>query len=146
MQQTTSHFKGVDTVILWVRNLDRSRKWYLEKLGLEAKHVDKSEGLAILETGGETSITLQELKPGGRKPASDTQTSLQVLLVDGVESLHKRLKAFPDSLKEPGVEVGPIRGGPNGTRWFELWDLDQNKLHACSYQRPSPAPGNAGPG
>ncbi len=137
MNQTRTLFKGIDTVVLWVRNLERARKWYLDKLGLEANHVDKTEGLAVLDTGGETSITLRELKPGGKKQAIDGPTTFPVLLVDDPESLHKRLKAFPDSFKDPGVEVGPIQIHHGAILWFELWDLDQNRLQARSY-RPLP--------
>ncbi len=88
-----------------------------------------------MDAGAETTITLRELEPRDKKPATDSPTTFPILLVDDPESLHRRLKSFPDSVRDPGVEVGPIHH--QGTiLWFELWDLDQNRLQARSHHPP----------
>ncbi len=149
MNQTGTLFKGIDTVVLWVQNLERARIWYLDKLGLEARHIDEAEGLAVLDTGGEGSITLRELKLGEKKPAPDSPTTFPVLFVEDPESFHKRLKAFPDSVKDPGVKVGAIQSHQGRILCFELWDLDQNRLQVHSHRSPEigrPGPGSGPPG
>ncbi len=132
MEKSTP-FSRVDAVVLRVRNLKRARKWYRDKLGLEASFVDAMDRIAILKVGVETSISLRELKAGEKKVPSDAQGSFPVLYTVDVRGVHKHLKFFIDSLKDPGVEVGPINGEPGKIEWFEWWDIDQNKLEVRHY-------------
>lgn len=57
-------FRGLDTVLLRVRDIDRAKAWYQEKLGFAHPYFDPVERLAVFDFGGTTSLTLWELKAG----------------------------------------------------------------------------------
>ncbi len=57
-------FRGLDTVLLRVRNISVAKRWYLEKLGFAEPYFDPAERLGVFDLGGTTSLTLWELKPG----------------------------------------------------------------------------------
>jgi|GEM_PF-4828330 len=53
------HFlQGIDTVILRVSDIEKSKKWYTQKLGLNAIHQDERLGLVVLDTFSPTSLTI----------------------------------------------------------------------------------------
>lgn len=54
--------QGIDTIIIRISDFDRSKKWYQEKLELSLLFEDASASLAVLDTGGPTSITLWQTK------------------------------------------------------------------------------------
>jgi catechol 2,3-dioxygenase-like lactoylglutathione lyase family enzyme len=68
----TRPFTKVDTVIVRVPDLEKARKWYEEKLGLQPAVTSEKERLVIFKTGGETSFTVYELKPGEEKTTGKT--------------------------------------------------------------------------
>ena len=54
--------QGIDTIIIRVSDCQQSKKWYQEKLELGLLFEDASANLAVLDTGGPTSITLWQTK------------------------------------------------------------------------------------
>ena len=50
--------QGIDTVIVRVQDIERSKKWYQEKLGLVAQWDDPKMKLVVLDTNSPTSLTL----------------------------------------------------------------------------------------
>ncbi len=57
-------FRGLDTALLRVRDIDLAKQWYLEKLGFNEPYFDPAERLAVFDLGGSTSLTVWELRPG----------------------------------------------------------------------------------
>lgn len=123
----TRPFTKVDTVIVRVPRLEQARKWYEENLGLQPAFVDtEKDRLVIFKTGGETSLTVYELKPGEEKSTGKTPASYPIFYAPDINAAHKHLT-------DRGVEVGPVQGTPGQTQWFSFWDLDRNQLEACHY-------------
>ncbi|HJY21332.1 MAG TPA: VOC family protein, partial [Hanamia sp.] len=50
--------QGIDTVIVRVSNIETSKEWYLEKLGLALLFEDAKMKLVVLDTNSPTSLTL----------------------------------------------------------------------------------------
>ncbi len=124
--KTENPFTKVDTVIVRVPDLDKARKWYEEKLGFETAFVGKKERIVVFKAGSETSLTIYELKPGEKKAKGKAPSSYPIFYAPDIVKAHKELK-------ERGVSVGPFRGKPGETRWFEFSDLYHNLLEACHY-------------
>ncbi len=124
--RAVSPFTKVDTVIVRVPDLEEARKWYEGKLALQASFTDEKERIVVFKTGGETSFTIWELKPGEKKATGKTPSSFPIFYASDIVKAHKELK-------ERGVSVGPVQGKPGETRWFEFSDLYQNLLEACHY-------------
>ena len=123
----TRLFTKVDTVIVRVPDLERARKWYEENLDLEPGFIDtRKDRLVIFKTGGETSFTIYELKPGEERPTGKTPASYPILYAPDIIAAHRHLT-------EHGVKVGPVQGTPGRTQWFSFWDLDQNLIEVCHY-------------
>ena len=119
-------FTRVDTVIVRVPDLDKVRKWYEEKLGFEAGFGGKKERIVAFKTGGETSLTIYELKPGEKKNPGQIPSSYPIFYAPDIAKAHQHLT-------DREVKVGPIEGDPKDTQWFSFWDLDQNLLEVCHW-------------
>jgi catechol 2,3-dioxygenase-like lactoylglutathione lyase family enzyme len=123
----TRPFTKVDTVIVRVPDLEKAMEWYEEKLGLQPGYVDlEKEKLAIFKTGGETSFTLYELKPGEEKPTGKVPASYPIFYARDINEARRHLELR-------GVKVGPVQGTPGQTQWFSFWDQDGNLIEACHY-------------
>lgn len=116
-------FGGLDTVLLRVRNIEISKRWYEEKLGFADPYYDPSERLAVFDLGGTTSLTLWELKEGESLPPSNMARPFPIFSVS--DALHVK-----SLLRERGVAVGEILQG-GGVTYFTFRDLDDNLLEAC---------------
>ncbi len=119
----TGLFRKVDTVILRVADLNAAREWYREKLGVREHFRHQKENLVVLNVGGDTSLTLWQLKPG-EEPASTTGSgAYPILMSDDVRKAHRMLS-------ERGVKVEPVQSG-GSTLWFAFYDLDGNRIEVC---------------
>jgi catechol 2,3-dioxygenase-like lactoylglutathione lyase family enzyme len=114
-------FSRIDTVILRVRDLARSERWYSQTLGLSSVYSDTTEGLTVLGLQG-ASLTLWQFKPaeGGTKPS---EHSFPIFAVADADAAHRHLL-------ELGVAADPLQEGP-GVRFFTFRDPDGNRLEAC---------------
>ena len=115
-------FERIDTIILRVRDYEAAADWYIERLGLEATHIDAAEGLAVLAFDGH-SLTLWQLKPGEALPPRGTCVPFPIFVAADAAALHAELQGR-------GVAVESLQEG-GGVRFFSFWDLDGNRLEAC---------------
>lgn len=119
----TGLFRKVDTVILRVADLNAAREWYREKLGVREHFRDQKENLAIVTVGGDTSLTLWQLKPGEEPVKATRAGSFPILMSDDVRKAHR-------TLSERGVKVDPVQSG-GSVLWFAFYDLDGNRIEVC---------------
>ncbi len=126
MSEKGEVFPKVDTVILRVKDLEKSRAWYEGKLGLRPGFVGKEEKLVVYKVGqGETTLTIYELKTGEKHtPKSLLQTHPIFYSRD--------IKIDYETLKGRGMRLDSIHEDEAGA-WFQFFDPDGNLLEACHY-------------
>lgn len=122
MTTTAGIFTRLDTVILRVRELERARSWYQEKLGLRLSFAQDEAGIAVFETGGSTSLTLWRLMPHEELQESETARAFPIFAADDVERVHALLASR-------GVRVTELWEG-GAVRGFYFYDADGNQLEA----------------
>ncbi len=95
---------GIDHVVLHVRDVARSKKFYIELLGMEVDH----EGSDYLFMScGKQSVALFEVDKGERIHAGDEMNHMALRLRSGE---YQKVKTI---LEEAGVEVSGRRGDPH---------------------------------
>ena len=113
--------QGIDTVIVRVSNIETSKEWYLEKLGLALLFEDAKMKLVVLDTNSPTSLTLWQ-----------TEQTLSVNRHTASYPIFKTPDA--DALKQEllnrGIEVGEIIQD-DYVKYFLFYDPDGNILEAC---------------
>lgn len=116
-----SLLQGVDTIILRVKNIESSRKWYTEKLGLKAEWEDMILKLVVLNTGGPTSITIWQTDE--HVVASKEGSAYPIFRTPAAEKSRAALVA-------KGVSADPVITDHVVT-YFRFYDPDGNILEAC---------------
>ena len=116
-------FKGLDTVLVRIRDVDESTRWYQEKLGFAAPYVDPAERLAVFDLGGTTSLTLWELKEKDTPVPADHARPFPIFSVADARETWSLLR-------ERGVDFGEVIEG-GGVVYFTFRDPDGNLLEAC---------------
>lgn len=116
------HFlQGIDTVILRVSNIEKSKDWYVQKLGLKAIHQDEKLRLVVLDTFSPTSLTIWETDERIQtNPRTATYPIFRTL--DAKEAY--------EQLKNRDVRVGELITDHVVT-YFTFHDLDNNILEVC---------------
>ena len=113
--------QGIDTVIVRVSNIETSKEWYLEKLGLALLFEDAKMKLVVLDTNSPTSLTLWQ-----------TEQTFSVNRDTASYPIFKTPDA--DALKQEllnrGIEVGEIIQD-DYVKYFLFYDPDGNILEAC---------------
>lgn len=111
MSERGEVFPKVDTVILRVRDLEKSRAWYEGKLGLRPGFVGKKERLVVYKVGeGETTFTIHELKPGERPTPKNVSQSHPIFYSHDIKTDH-------DILMGRGIVLDAIHEDEGGA-WF----------------------------
>ena len=116
------HFlQGIDTVILRVSDIEKSKEWYTKKLGLVAIHQDEKLKLVVLDTFSPTSLTIWEtdekIQPNPRT------SSYPIFRTTDAKEAHRHLK-------NREVNVGKLTTDHIVT-YFTFQDLDNNILEVC---------------
>jgi catechol 2,3-dioxygenase-like lactoylglutathione lyase family enzyme len=113
--------QGIDTVIIRVSDVNLSKKWYSEKLGLTPIWDDSNLKLVVMDTGSPTSLTLWQTD---EKIHSNKNTASYPIFrtVDA--------KASRNELLNNGVDVSEIIED-EVVKYFQIYDPDGNILEAC---------------
>lgn len=126
--KTTTLLRGIDTIIVRVRNTERSKEWYATKLGLQPTFEAPEMGLAVLDTGGPTSLTLWQTDQKIEN-APDT-APYPIFRTPEAAALQAELAAR-------GVETGALTQDDYVISFF-FSDPDGNRLEACQVLPPAP--------
>ena len=126
--QRSPVFSRIQTVVLRVRSRSAAVSWYRNRLGLQVVFDDPAQGVAVLNVGRGSSLTVWELEPNEARPSLGDSCSFPVF--DSPDAAAQR-----DELIARGVSTSVLRDVP-GSRCFSLWDLDGNRLEACEVLEP----------
>ncbi|MCA2004945.1 MAG: VOC family protein [Ignavibacterium sp.] len=113
--------QGIDTVIIRVSDINVSKKWYEDKLGLTPVWDDAGMKLVVMDTDSPTSITLWQTDKE-IKNNKDTASYPIFRITNADESRNELIKR--------GVSVTEIIED-NVVRYFQIFDPDGNVLEAC---------------
>lgn len=94
---------GIDHVVLHVKDLARSKKFYIELLGMEVEH--ESSWQLFLKCGNQ-GVALFEVEDGSKIHGGNEVNHMALRLKSGE---HEKVKAV---LEEAGCEVSGRRGDP----------------------------------
>ena len=116
------HFlQGIDTVILRVSDIEKSKKWYTQKLGLNAIHQDERLRLVVLDTFSPTSLTIWETD---EKIQPNPRTATYPIFRT------KDAREAHGQLKNRDISVGELISDHVVT-YFTFHDIDNNILEVC---------------
>jgi len=107
---------GIDHVVLYVKDLANSRKFYTEFLGMEVEH--ESSWQCFLRCGGQM-VALFEAEDGTEIHAGDEMNHMALRLRSGE---YEKVKAL---LEGAGIKVSGRRGDP---RCIYFSDPDGHRL------------------
>ncbi len=105
------------TMLLRVKNLERSREWYEQKLGMTIFHEDRHYRVITLQGDSDNRITLWELSEGERLSETFNETAYAVFNTPDTNADHRILAAR-------GVEVTEPDDTVLGVRFFWITDPD----------------------
>ena len=121
METKQKTLQGIDTIIIRVSEIEKAKKWYVEKLELSSIWDDQEAKLVVMDTGGPTSLTLwqtdrtvKQNKETATYPIFRTQNAD----IARAELIEKGVNA--DEVEEDGV-----------IKYFNFYDPDGNILEAC---------------
>lgn len=113
--------QGIDTVIIRVSDINRSKRWYQEKLGLTPVWEDVKQKLVVMDTDSPTSLTLWQTD---RSIAVDRNSASYPIFRT------QDAKSSRQTLQNNGVDVGDLVTDDHVT-YFQCYDPDGNVLEAC---------------
>ncbi len=109
------------TTVLRVTNLERSEKWYTEKLGMNVVYRDIHYRLIMVRDKGESQLSLWELRPGEAASKSAKEVIYPVFISTDAAADHRELTAR-------GVNPGAMEEYPFGLRMFWIEDPDAHRI------------------
>jgi catechol 2,3-dioxygenase-like lactoylglutathione lyase family enzyme len=121
MEQANSLLQGIDTVIVRVKDIEASKKWYEEKFGLTCVWDDVALKLVVLDTKGPTSLTLWQTNKA--ISIEKETTSYPIFKTPDAAALRQELL-------NRHVETGDIIEDDH-VKYFFVYDPDGNVLEAC---------------
>jgi len=116
-------FERLDTVLIRVKRLVEAKDWYETRLGFVEQYFDDRQKLVVFDTGGNTSLTLWELKQGEEVLQGGTAAVFPIFAVN--DACEAR-----ETLLRKGVEAGEVITD-EGVSFFKFRDIDGNQLEAC---------------
>ena len=112
----------INAVVFFVRDLERTRRFYGDILGLETSLVDGHDGAYLVARIAQAVLVFF---PGEEKPG---RTPIVVFSAD-----HEDIHSLVDRLVEQGVEiVAPVQDAPSGGLTADFADPDGHVLSLYS--------------
>lgn len=113
--------QGIDTLILRVADIERSKNWYTQKLSFAVLHEDDIHKLAVLDTHGSVSITIWQTD----EPIhiNSKTAAYPIFRAANAREVH-------DHLLAQGVPAGEIITD-HAVTYFTFHDPDGNILEVC---------------
>lgn len=122
MEKNNHHLlQGIDTIIIRVKDIETSKKWYQEKLELTSLWDDPKMKLVVLDTKGPTSLTLWQ---------TNEKISIQRETASYPIFKTPDATALKEELLSRGIETGDIIQD-DYVKYFFFYDPDGNVLEAC---------------
>lgn len=112
---------GIDTVLLRVSDIEKSKKWYTEKLQFPLQMDAPDIKLAVLDPGGNVSLTLWQTD---EKIMQNPSTCCFPIFRVNNAAISRNL------LQSAGVQTGELITDQYVT-YFQFFDPDGNLLEAC---------------
>jgi catechol 2,3-dioxygenase-like lactoylglutathione lyase family enzyme len=118
----SGHFlQGIDTVIMRVSDIHRSKEWYSEKLGLAPIHEDPIHKLAVMDTFSPTSLTLWQTEE--KIQSHEDTCSFPIFRTQDASAAYSKLKEMNVSVAELTTD--------HVVTYFRIYDPDKNILEVC---------------
>ncbi|MGN6533579.1 MAG: VOC family protein [Ginsengibacter sp.] len=113
--------QGIDTIIVRVSDINQSKLWYQEKLGLQAVYEDSKIHLVVLDTNSPTSLTLWQTA----NPIQNNKETASYPIFRTFDA-----KTARQNLLDKGVNVSGLISD-EVIKYFQFFDPDNNVLEAC---------------
>ena len=114
-------FQGIDTIIVRVSDIQLSKEWHLEKLGLKIIWENPNMKLVVLDPHGPTSLTWWE---------TDKKIEQKQEIASYPIFRTQKAREAKQVLEQNGVRVGELQDD-EAVRYFFFHDPDENILDAC---------------
>ena len=105
--QSTIQLNGIDHVVLHVKDLARSRKFYMDLLGMKVNHESSWQSFLYLGSEATQMVALFEVKDGEEFQGPRDMNHMAMVATQGT---YESIKA---ELEQAGVEVSGRPGDPN---------------------------------
>lgn len=123
MNVSNTTVQGVDTIVIRVTDIARSRKWYEETLGIKLNWADDGAKMAVYSIGENHSLTLWQLGKNDLLTPQNYTGTFPVFQIESAELYHRFLADRNISV-EAIVDMGFIK-------YFGVRDLDGNRFELC---------------
>ena len=117
--------QGIDTVIIRVSNIEKSKEWYVHKLGLTVLFEDVKMKLIVLDTNSPTSLTLWQTDH--TFSVDQNTASYPIFKTSDADTLRQELL-------NREIESGEIIQD-DYVKYFLFYDPDRNILEACEVHK-----------
>ncbi len=116
-----SLLQGIDTVIVRVSDIARSKEWFVRKLGLSMAWEDEEMKLIVLDTNSAVSLTLWQTD----EPIhlNKMTASYPIFRTSDAEALRAKLVGNGVTADEIVVDAH--------VKYFQFFDPDGNVMEAC---------------
>lgn len=113
-------FNRLDTLIVRVKNIEASKKWYIENLNFFPVYSDDESKITVFDLAGTTTLTLWQLEEDESAGTINQGNTYAVFNCDDAEQVFK-------SLKKKGVTVDNFAASED-VSLFNFYDPDGNKF------------------
>jgi hypothetical protein len=110
-----------DSFYVGVRDLSAATSWYIEKLGLRRTEVELDDGKGCVPLAFPKELPMSRIVLGPVAPADGTT---RMLYTGAIKQAHEWLSSR-------GVNVGALEEDRQGTRYFEMRDLEGNVVEVA---------------
>jgi catechol 2,3-dioxygenase-like lactoylglutathione lyase family enzyme len=120
-------FEYLDTTIIRVSDIIRSKKWYEKILKLVPILFDENEKLVVYHAGNNLSFTIWQIKPDEKLVPTSLRGAFPIFYTKDILSIH-------NTLQEQRVKVEEIQGSEH-VKFFGFYDPDNNRIEVCHYSQ-----------